>query len=319
VDVSVVVVTYHCRDEARECLAALYERVTGVSFEVVVLDNDSGDGTVEMLRSDYPQANVVALDENIGFAAGVNRAVAETQGDFVLLLNPDAVVHPGAVEALVGFAREHPGHGLYGGRNLNPDGTVFLNSVRGLPSLWSLFCFATMLSTAFPGSRLFDPEALGGWQRDSVREVGSVIGSFLLVPRAVWAELDGFDTRFFVYGEDVDLSLRAAAAGYRPVLVPEAVITHELGASTGSRPERMAMVYRGKATLIRKHWAPGKREAGLGLLWVAVGLRALVATLGRRDAGSGPGLWRGVWRLRRTWLPGYPAERPATGSSSAAR
>jgi hypothetical protein len=319
VDLSVVIVTYRCCDEARECLEALYERVAGVSFEVVVLDNDSRDGTVEMVRSDHPQARLLALDENLGFAAGVNRAVAETKGDFLLLLNPDAVVHPGAVEHLVAFAREHPRHGLYGGRNLNPDGTVFLNSVRGLPSLWSLFCFATMLSTVFPGSRVFDPEALGGWQRDSVREVGTVIGSFLLVPRAVWDELGGFDSRFFVYGEDVDLSVRAASAGYRPVLVPDAVITHELGASTGSRPERMAMVYRGKTTLIRKHWAPGKREAGLALLWIAVGIRAFVATIGRRDAGSGAGLWRGVWRLRRTWLPGYPERAPATGSSSPAR
>jgi N-acetylglucosaminyl-diphospho-decaprenol L-rhamnosyltransferase len=321
VDVSVIVVTYRCRDEARECLAALYERTTGVSFEVVVLDNASGDGTAEALRSEFPQASLIPLDENLGFAGGVNRAAAEAAGDHLLLLNPDAIVHEGAVERLVEFAQAHPRHGLYGGRNLNPDGTVFINSVRGLPSLWSLLCFATMLSTAFPGSRLFDPEALGAWQRDSVREVGSVIGSFLLVPRTVWEELGGFDTRFFMYGEDVDLSLRAGAAGYRPVFVPDAVVTHELGASTDSRPERMAMVYRGKATVIRKHWPQPRRDLGLLLLWAAVGVRALLSGPAGSRSGRRPGsVWPGVWERRRVWLAGYPSPpaREATASPSAA-
>jgi N-acetylglucosaminyl-diphospho-decaprenol L-rhamnosyltransferase len=305
-DVSILIVTYRCREEARECLRALYERMRRVTFETIVLDNASGDRTGEMVRAEFPNAHVVELKRNVGFAAAVNRAAAIARGEYLLLLNPDAVVHPGAVERLIDFARAHSEHGLYAGRNLNRDGTVFLNSVRGRPSLWGHVCFATMLSTAFPQSWLFDPESLGGWRRDTVREVGTAIGSFLLVSRAVWQALGGFDARFFMYGEDVDLSLRAAAAGWRPVFVPDAVVTHELGASSDSRPERMALVYRGKATLVRKHWPTGKRQLGLGLLWLGVGLRALLGSVGQRDSESGGGLWRGVWRARRTWLRGYP-------------
>ncbi|HEY7603504.1 MAG TPA: glycosyltransferase family 2 protein [Gaiellaceae bacterium] len=315
-DVSVIVVTYRCRDEARDCLRALHARPPALELETIVLDNASGDGTPAMVRAEFPDVRLLELAENIGFARGVNRAAELARGEHLLLLNPDALVHPGAVERLVGFALEHPGHGLYAGKNLDPDGTVNVTSVRGLPSLWSLTCFATMLSAALPGSRLFDPESLGSWRRDSVREVGAAIGSFLLVRRSVWEALGGFDPRFFMYSEDVDLCLRAARQGRRPVFVPDAVVTHERGASSDGGPERMAMIYRGKATLLRKHWPAGKRELGLGLLWAGVGLRSLAATAAGQRSKSGPGLWRGVWRARRTWIRGYPPVAEPTPVSS---
>ncbi len=303
-DVSILIVTYKCRDEARDCLASIYAQDHRVRFETLVLDNDSGDGTVEMVRSEFPAAQLVALDENIGFAAGVNRLAEHASGEFLLLLNPDTLVHPGAFDELVEFARARPQHGLYGGRTINPDGTPHPASCWGKPTLWSLVCFATMLSTVFKGSRLLDPESLGSWQRDSVREVDIVTGCLLLVPRALWNELGGFDLRFFMYGEDADLALRAAALGYRPAITPEAVITHEIGASTESRPDKMVLVYRSKAALVRKHWPPPKRQLGLALLWAGVGLRALVARATR--ARNGAATWPAVWEARRGWLEGYP-------------
>lgn len=303
-DVSILIVTYKCRDEARECLASIFGQPHDVSLETLVLDNDSEDGTVEMARSEFPQAKLVALDENIGFAGGVNHLAELASGEFLLLLNPDTVVHAGAVERLVAFARAKPALGLYGGRTLNPDGTPHPGSCWGKPTVWSLTCFATMLSTAFKGSRLFDPESLGHWQRDSEREVDIVTGCLLLVRRTLWHELGGFDLRFFMYGEDADLALRAAALGYRPAITPEAVVTHEIGASTESRPDKMILVYRSKAALIRKHWATPKRQLGLGLLWNGVGMRALVARVVRRREGAAT--WSAVWAARRDWLKGYP-------------
>lgn len=308
-DVSILIVTYKCRDEARECLASIYAQELGVRFETLVLDNDSADGTVEMIRSEFPQATLVALDENIGFAAGVNRLAEHAAGEFLLLLNPDTVVHPGAVESLVAFARARPRHGLYGGRTLNPDGTPHPASCWGKPTLWSLTCFATMLSTAFRGSRFLDPESLGHWKRDTVREVDIVTGCLLLAPSTLWKELGGFDLRFFMYGEDADLALRAAALGFRPAITPDAVITHEIGASTESRPDKMVLVYRSKAALVRKHWPVPKRQLGLGLLWTGVGLRALVARATR--ARGGAATWQAVWHERRGWLKGYPEQASA--------
>jgi hypothetical protein len=303
-EVSIVVVTYQCKDEARACLASLYEATTDVSFEVIVLDNASDDGTAEMTRAEFPQVRVLALEENIGFGAGVNRAAEATSGEYLLLLNPDTVVHPGAVERLVAFARRHPEYGIYGGRTLNPDGTVNPGSCWRRPTVWSLACFALMLSSAFKRSRLFDPESLGGWQRDSVREVDIVTGCLLLIPRHRWNELGGFDTRFFMYGEDADLALRAADAGLRPIVTPDCVITHAVGASSKVRSDKLILLFQSKATLVRKHWTGAQRQVGLGLLWLGVGLRALVANVTPR-AGRQSG-WSQVWGARQRWLAGYP-------------
>jgi N-acetylglucosaminyl-diphospho-decaprenol L-rhamnosyltransferase len=311
-DVSILIVTYKCRDEARDCLSSIYGQEHGVSFETLVLDNDSRDGTVEMVRSEFPRATLVPLDENIGFAAGMNRLAELARGEFVLLLNPDTVVHPHAIESIVAFARAEPRHGLYGGRTVNPDGTPHPASCWGKPTLWSLTCFATMLSTAFKGSALFDPESLGSWQRDSVREVDIVTGCLLLAPTTVWKELGGFDLRFFMYGEDADLALRAAALGYRPAITPDAVITHEIGVSSESRPDKMVLVYRSKAALLRKHWPTPKRQLGLALIWSGVGLRALVGRAG--SSRDGAATWRAVWGARRNWLKGYP--QPLAGGVS---
>jgi N-acetylglucosaminyl-diphospho-decaprenol L-rhamnosyltransferase len=319
-DVSILVVTYRCREAARECLASIYEHSgEDVDLEVIALDNASADGTAEMIRSDFPDVRLLALDENLGFAAGVNRAAEEASGEYLLLLNPDTVVHTGAVANLVEFARRRPEHGIYGGRTLRPNGELDPGSCWGQPSLWSLFCFATMLTTAFKGNRVLDPESLGGWQRDTVREVGIVTGCLLLVSRVLWEELGGFDLRFFMYGEDADLALRARQRGLRPAITPDSVVTHEVGVSSSTRPDKLMLLFRGKATLFRKHWPAGKRQAGLALLLTGVGLRALVSRVAGSAEGGKAGAWRPIWRARREWLEGYPpVPRHAASSNGVA-
>jgi hypothetical protein len=214
------------------------------------------------------------------------------------------------VRNLVAFAKQRPEHGLYGGRTLRPDGTLDPGSCYAQPTLWSLFCFATMLTIAFKDSRVFDPESIGGWQRDTVREVGLITGCLLLAPQRVWEQLGGFDRRFFMYAEDADLALRAIRAGYRPVITPDAVVTHEVGVSS-TQPDRLIMLFQGKVTLLRKHWRSPRREAGIALVLMGVGVRALVARLLARRASARLDAWRVVWGARRTWLPGYPEARPA--------
>jgi GT2 family glycosyltransferase len=304
-DVSIVIVTYKCREAARDCLASIYQTTTGVDFEVIVLDNASEDGTVEMVRSEFPDVKLIASGENLGFAGGCNRAAAEAGGDYVFLLNPDTVLHEGTVAHLVAFARNRPENGIYGGRTVRPDGVLDPGSCWAAPSLWSLFCFATLLTTAFRGSRLFDPEVMGGWKRDSVREVDIVTGCLLLVTRSHWEALGGFDLRFFMYAEDADLSLRARAMGLRPIVTPDAVVTHEVGVSSKAHSDKLILLSSGKATLLRKHWHGLRLRLGLSLLAAGAGVRALLGFARGRWGGSGSD-WRRVWRERRSWLAGYP-------------
>jgi N-acetylglucosaminyl-diphospho-decaprenol L-rhamnosyltransferase len=131
------------------------------------------------------------------------------------------------------------------------------------------------------------------------------------VPRRVWEELGGFDSRFFMYAEDADLALRAMRAGYRPVFTPAAEITHAAGGSA-TQPERLILLLQGKATLLRKHWPSPRRQAGIALLLLGAGSRALVARALAHRSSSRLEAWREVWRARRGWLRGYVGHPPAT-------
>jgi GT2 family glycosyltransferase len=302
-------VGYRTRAELGRCLPSLFESSSGVDLEVVLVDNASDDGTVEYVTSTFPQVKVVPLAENVGFARAVNLAASLAAGEYLLLLNPDTEVRPGAVAALVAFAREHPGAGLVGGRTLTDEGGTEPSCCWGRPTLWSTFCFATGLTTAFSGHPRLDPEALGGWDRDTVREVGVVTGCLLLVSATVWSELGGFDARFFMYGEDTDLSLRAWEAGYQPAITPAAEVVHTIGASSSVPTNRRVMIMNGKVTVFRLHWPAMQARLGVAMLAAGVGLRAGLGTVARRVRGRispDQESWIGAWKRRREWLAGYP-------------
>ncbi len=305
-DLSVLIVTYNSAEHIETLLASI-ERHTASSHEVIVVDNASTDGTSTLIAERHPQVTLVASEENLGFAKGVNRAADLASGEFVVLLNPDTRLDRPALDDLVAFARANPGHGIYGGRTVDEHGEVDPSSCWGFATPWSLTCFALGLTTMFKRSRWFDPESLGGWDRDSVREVGVVTGCLALARRAVWRELGGLDERFWMYGEDADLSARAWAAGYRPVICPSAEIFHAVGASSADRTHNLEMVYRGKATLIRLHFDGWRRPYALAMLQAGIGLRAagsaIRALLGRGRPTDMP--YVRMWRRRRQWAQGY--------------
>lgn len=314
-DVSILIVTYNSADEIARCLNSVFVAGRRLREEVVIVDNGSTDDTVAVVREQFPQVKLVVPGSNLGFAAGVNLAARHATADYFLLLNPDTELIGHAIDRVVQFAREYPHHGLYGGRTLKPDGSLEPSSCWGLPTLWSLTMFATGLSTLAPRNRWLDPESLGHWERDTVREVGIVTGCFLLVHRTVWEQLEGFDERYFMYGEDVDLAIRARAAGLRPVICPDAQLIHEIGRSSATPAAKMLLLFRGKASVIRTHWQGNRRRAGLALLVAGVGLRAFLSALSARLRGRPSSRrWETVWQQRRTWLQGYP-ERKSSGGN----
>jgi len=303
-DVSTVIVNYNTREDTAQSISTL-RATTAATVQTIVVDNGSSDGSIAALREQFPDITVIDAGANLGFAAGVNRGARMAESPWVLLLNPDVVVLPGAIDALLAFATAHPEHGVYGGRTLRPDGTTDPSSCWGAMSLWSLTCFATGLSTLFRRSVLFDPESLGRWERDTVREVPVITGCLLLVSRQNWELLGGMDERFFLYGEDADFSARARARGLRPVIVPDAAIIHAVGGSTASSGRKMSMVMAGKATVLLTSWHPVAARIGIALLQAGTALRALPGLLRRRDGGR----WAGVWHARRDWRAGYPAAK----------
>lgn len=305
-EVSVVIVTHNGAEWVDRCLQALLvDAAPDAATEVVVVDSASDAPTREVLGRWADRVRLELVDENIGFARGCNLGASLSTGRRVLLLNPDAVVRTGAVDALVRALDADPGAGIMGGRTVRPDGTLDPSSCWGAPTLWSWFCFATGLSTALHGSRVFDPESLGRWQRDTYRHVDVVTGCLLMTTRETWERLGGFDTDYFMYGEDADLSLRAAELGLRPAITPDAVAVHAVGASSSRKAHKVRLLMTGKATLARKRWPAWRAAAGIALLRAGVALRAL----GERVRRTADPVWGPLWSDR-SWTRGWQsAER----------
>lgn len=308
--VSAVVICYRNAANVGDCLAALDVALAECDGEIILVDNASDDGTVEMLRRSRPDLDLIARDVNDGFARACHVGVQRSRGRWILFVNPDAVLDPGAVSELIEAARRHPDAGILGGRALRADGSTDPRSWWGQPTLWSTLCFATGLTTVFPGHRVFDPESADRWDGTG-REVPVVSGALMLVDRAVWNDLGGFDRGLLLYGEDTDLCLRARRAGWRPRVVPAATFRHAVGSSTpGSL--RTVLVMRGRVSVLRRHLPVGSRALGASLLVAGTALRALIPLprhVGRAARTERAG-WRAAWDTRRRWTTGWqPADR----------
>jgi GT2 family glycosyltransferase len=311
-DVAILIVTYNSERQIRACLQSVLDQRDHVSQQIIVLDNASTDQTVALVRKEFPDVELVTPGRNLGFAAGVNAAAGLADSEFLLLLNPDTEILDHAVDVIVDFARARPAHGLYGGRTLKPDGSLEPSSCWGLPTLWSMALFAFGLTTLAPRNCWLDPESLGAWPRDTVREVGVITGCFLLLSRAVWQRLGGLDERYFMYGEDVDLALRAHLAGYRPIVCPDARLVHEVGQSSAKPIDKMLLLYRGKAQLARTHWHGLAQRVALALLRLGVGLRVVISNvLGFLCPIASAQRWNQLWDKRSQWSAGYEAKPTA--------
>lgn len=303
IETTVIVVSYNTRALTLKCLETLYEQTRETEVEVIVFDNASADGSADAVAEAFPQVRLVRSEENLGFAAANNRAAEMAEGKWLLLLNSDTEVWDQAIDRLMGFARANPGNGIYGGRTLFPDGSLNPASCWRQITPWSLFCSATGLTAVLRNVDFFNREAFVGWPRDTVREVDIVVGCFLLIPKDLWMDLGGFDLKYFFYGEEADLCLRARKLGYQPIVTPDATIMHLGGASSSNKAEKIVLLAKARIALIRDHWPKALVPLGVGLYWLWGGLRRLGAQMSGK-----PELverWQTVWSSRRDWLQGY--------------
>lgn len=318
---TIVVVSFNTREMTLACLRSIFAQTARTPFDVIVVDNQSLDCSADAIEEEFGgRVTLIRSTVNLGFAGANNLAARRAKGDFLLLLNPDTVVLDRAIDRLLAFAEEHPAAGIWGGRTVFADGSLNPSSCWRRPTLWSLLCQASGLSSLFRRSSVFNPEAMGGWKRDTVREVDIVTGCFLLIRRSLWERLGGFDPAFFMYGEEADLCLRARALGIRPIVTPEATIVHHGGASETVRADKMVRLLQAKVLLIRRHWPMGRREAGAMLLrlWPFTRMWAwrFAAAFG---ASGGLPTWREVWRRRAEWCRSEgrgESERGAAASSA---
>ncbi len=299
-DLSICVVSYNTRDLLDACLASVFrsgcgaeadtaqalgptDRAPRATMEVIVVDNASRDGSADMVREKYPQARLIALDENVGFARGSNQAIKASSGRHILLLNSDTVVQEHALGSMVAFLDEHPEFAVLGPRLLNDDGTA-------QPSC---FAFVTVrdiifenlgLTALFPRSRFVNRRGLGGFDGTEVREVDWVSGACLMVRRPAVERVGLLDEEFFMYGEEQDWCRRMKETGLRVVFYPGATVVHYGRASSRrARGELAPRALAGRLRYFHKHHGPravlavrAATVVGMTLRLLALPVRAIL-------------------------------------------
>jgi GT2 family glycosyltransferase len=232
---SIIIVSWNVRDELGHCLRSIEANPPSQTFEVIIVDNASNDDTIEMVKTDFPEAQLLINTENRGFAVANNEGIQRARGQYLLLLNPDTIVPPHSLDALMAFMDENPDVGACGPRLLNPDGTS-QQSARRFPS----FRGALHRHTAFGSLGLFRGSYRQWLMKDltgeSRTDVDQVMGAALMTRRSVVEQVGLMDEGFFMYYEEVDWCCRIKQAGYRITYVPEAQITHLGGRSADQIP-----------------------------------------------------------------------------------
>jgi GT2 family glycosyltransferase len=277
VPLSIIIVAWKVREMLADCLQSLADDGFDRTAEVIVVDNDSQDGTADMVKSRHPWVEFIDGGWNMGYARGNNLAFSRANGEYILILNPDTLVHRGSIQRLLEFAESNPRCAVVAPRQVGGDGHVQMEAAVNLPTVWNTFCDLTLLSKAFPRSRIFSSRTLGHWDHESDREVPAVAGSAMLVRRTALDQVGAMDATMF-YAEDMDLCLRLRRAGWSIHYLAAATIVHFGGGSTsqGGSPGRYRQIgYQSLWLFLLKHH--GRVTAGV--MSLSVGLWSLLMLL----------------------------------------
>lgn len=282
VKLSVVIVNYNVKHFIEQCLFSVLKAAQHVSCEVFVVDNNSVDGSVNLIKSRFPQITLIENKTNTGFSVANNQAIRLAKGDYVLLLNPDTVVQEDTFVKTVTFMDEHPDAGGLGVKMLDGQGNFAPESKRGLPTPSVAFYKMFGLSKLFPHSRKFGKYHLSYLPENEVNEVDVLSGAFMLMRKSLLDKIGLLDETFFMYGEDIDLSYRITKAGYRNYYFPLTQIIHYKGESTKRSSINYVLIfYKAMAIFSKKHFSGSHTFWFTFLINLAIILKAGAALLSR--------------------------------------
>lgn len=284
--VSVIIVSWNAREFLRGCLTSIRDTASDCIGEVIVVDNDSSDGSAEMVKQAFPEVLLIEAGANLGFARANNLAMKRAKGEYLALINSDVVVKPGCVQELVHFMDKNPHSALIGPRIVGKDGHL-QGSCRRLPTIWNNLCRAFAVDRMFPNSPLLSGHEMRHFSHDARVEAEVLSGCFWLARKSAVDEVGGLDERFFFYMEDVDWSRRFREGGWQLHFIPEATAIHFGGGSTANAPLRYVIQYH-RANLM--YWGKYHGIAGKLVYFVIAvihhGLRLLLRAA-KRLVGAG--------------------------------
>ena len=273
-EISAILISYNGMKFLPECLTTLTDDLNALSYELIIVDDGSTDGSVEYIRTNYPNALLITNNENTGFARAVNQGIGAARGEYLYILNQDLRFRKGATESLLKRLKSDKLLGMIGPKFVRFDGTLH-TSARALPSYRHIFYRLFLLDRFFPQHREFSGWRMGWFDHETEMEVGQPMGAVMLIPRPVIDKVGLMDEKFWLLFNDVDWCRRIKMAGYRLLYYPTAVVEHAIGGSTGKHPYRLRAVshlyfYR----YLRKYARPYEYP----LLWLC-GLILLVTLL----------------------------------------
>ena len=313
---SIIIVNYNVRYFLEQCLLSVRRAVEGIDAEVFVVDNDSKDDSVEMVREKFPEVKLIANQDNPGFSKANNQAIRQSKGEFVLLLNPDTVVEEDTFSQCIQFMEGHPDAGALGVKMIDGSGTFLPESKRGFPSPWVAFCKTFGLSTFFPKSELFNSYHLGFLDENENHQVDVLAGAFMFMRKSVLDKIGLLDETFFMYGEDIDLSYRVQLGGFKNYYVADTTIIHYKGESTRKGSLNYVKVfYNAMIIFAKKHFTGRKAWLFVLMLQAAIWVRAGMTLFGNFFKNA----WlpivdalimvTGIWALQGFWA-NYHFGRP---------
>jgi len=285
---SVVIVNYNVSYFLEQALLSVQKASQGIEVEIFVVDNNSVDGSNQMVKKRFPEVTLIENKENVGFSRANNQAIRLATGEYILLLNPDTVLEEDSLSKCCDFMDKHPEAGALGVKMLDGKGNFLPESKRGLPTPMVAFYKVFGLSKLFPTSKTFGRYHLGFLSEDETHEVEVLAGAFMFLRKKTLDKIGLLDEDYFMYGEDIDLSYRVIKGGYKNYYFPEARIIHYKGESTKRTSVNYVFVfYKAMIIFAQKHFS--KQNAGLfsALIHLAIYIRAAVAVAFR--------FWEKMW------------------------
>ncbi len=280
--ISVVIVNYNVEYFLDQCLHSLYKSLQGISSEVFVVDNASVDGSIHMIETKYPEVKIIANDDNKGFSTANNQAIEQAKGKYVLLLNPDTVVAEDTISKTLAFMDMHKDAGGLGVKMVDGKGTFLPESKRGLPTPAVAFYKIFGLSKLFPRSKRFGQYHAGHISSEQTAEIDVLSGAFMLLRKETLDKVGLLDEKFFMYGEDIDLSYRIQLGGLKNYYFADTSIIHYKGESTKKSSVNYVFVfYKAMVIFAKKHFSGNFAALFSLFIYTGIYLRALAAIITR--------------------------------------
>jgi len=285
-DLSVIIVNYNVKYFLEQCLCSLRQAIGSIKVEVIVVDNNSTDGSVAYLSEKFSFARFIINKSNDGFAKANNQALELSSGRYILFLNPDTIIPEDCFTQCISFIESKPDAGALGIRMIDGSGTFLKESKRGFPSPWVSFCKMTGLTSLFPSSRVFAGYYLGNHSSKQNQKVEALSGAFMLIKKEVLKITGGFDERFFMYAEDIDLSFRIDKAGFGNYYFAESTIIHFKGESTTKDTRYLKLFYKAMGQFVQKHYSGLSSRIWIPVLHAGIWLKSSVATITQSKANT---------------------------------